>query len=178
MVRAAGCHTPGMVASRLRVLTFAGLAATSAALAHGGVAALADPRWGLPALAGAGVATAVLLTGWRLVVASGEHAAEASLATLILAMLVAQSCAHLALLLSGAPAHGDATGSLALHLALAVVAAWLVHRIDRHTVETASRALAATPDSRPPVLARPAGLAEPNGTCLAAVRGRAPPLIA
>ena len=69
---AAGCHTPGMVASRLRALTFAGLAATSASLAHGGVAALADPRWGLPALAGAGIATAVLLAGWRLVAARGS----------------------------------------------------------------------------------------------------------
>ena len=119
---AAGCHTPAMVASRLRALTFAGLAATSAALAHGGAAALADPAWGLPALAGAGVATAIMLAGWRLVAARGEQAAEASLAALILAMLVAQGGAHLALLASGVPAHGGSTGSLALHLALAIIA--------------------------------------------------------
>ena len=172
------CHTPCMVASRLRALTFAGLAATSAALAHGGVTALADPRWGLPALAGAAIATAVLLTGWRIVAARGEHAAEASLPALILSMLVAQSAAHLALLLSGVPAHGGPTGSLALHLALAVIAAWLVHRIDGYTAETAARALARAAAERPRAPTRPAGLAEPRGASPAAVRGRAPPLIA
>jgi hypothetical protein len=167
-----------MVASRLRALTFAGLAATSAALAHGGATALADPRWGVPALAGAAIATAVLLAGWRLVAARGEQAAEASLPALILAMLVAQGAAHLVLLLSGVPAHGGATGSLALHLALAVIAAWLVHRIDRHTAETAARAVARATAERPEPQPRPAGLAEPRGACPAAVRGRAPPLTA
>jgi hypothetical protein len=167
-----------MVASRLRALSFAGLAATSAALAHGGVAALADPSWGLPALAGAGVATAVLLAGWRLVAARGEHAAEASLAALIVAMLVAQSGAHAALLAAGTAAHGGSAGSLALHLALAVVAAWIVHRIDRHTLETAARAMAAPARRRPPALPRPGGTQAPSGTAPASPRGRAPPLTA
>jgi hypothetical protein len=167
-----------MVASRLRALCFAGLAATSAAVAHGGVAALADPAFGVPALTGACVATAVLLAGWRLVAAHGEHAAEASLAALILAMLAAQGGAHLALLAAGVGAHGGSSGSLALHLALAVVAAWLVHRIDRHTVETAARALSRTAPARPAVLPRPAGARTPSGTAPAAIRGRAPPLTA
>jgi hypothetical protein len=167
-----------MVASRLRALSFAGLAATSAALAHGGVAVLTDPAWALPALAGAGAATAVLLAGWRLLAARREHAGEASLAALIPAMLVAQLAAHLALLAAGTDAHGGAAGSLALHLALAVLAAWLVHRIDRHTVETAGRALAVHVQPRPPALPRPAAVDVPSGAVRAATRGRAPPLTA
>ena len=167
-----------MVASRLRALCFAGLAATSAALAHGGLAALVDPAFGLPALAGAGAATAVLLFGWRIVAARGEHPAESSLAALILAMLAAQGGAHLALLAAGVGAHGGSSGSLALHLTLAVVAAWLVHRIDRHTVERAARALRGGAPVRPPLLRRPAGARTPSGTALAAIRGRAPPLTA
>lgn len=167
-----------MVASRLRALCFAGLAATSAALAHGGVAALADPAFGLPALAGAGVATAVLLAGWRLVAAHGEHPAESSLPVLILAMLAAQGGAHLALLAAGVGAHGGSGGSLALHLALAVVAAWLVHRIDRHTAERAARVLRDNAPARPPLLRGPAGARTPSGTAPAAIRGRAPPLTA
>ena len=76
------------------------------------------------------------------------------------------------------PAHGGSTGSLALHLALAVIAAWLVHRIDRHTAEATARALARAAAERLRALTRPAGLAEPRTACQAAVRGRAPPLIA
>ncbi|HET6847798.1 MAG TPA: hypothetical protein VFH74_03000 [Gaiellales bacterium] len=167
-----------MVASRLRALSFAGLAATSAAVAHGGVSALSDPAWALPALAGSAVATAVLLAGWRLVAARGEHASEASLAALIPAMLVAQGAAHLALLAAGTAAHGGANGSLALHLSLAVVAAWLVHRIDRHTVATAARALAGTVRPRPTAPQRPTAIDVPSGTACATARGRAPPLTA
>ena len=167
-----------MVASRLRALSFAGLAATSAAVAHGGIAAMTDPAWAVPALAGAGAATAVLLAGWRLLTARGEHASEASLAALIPAMLMAQGAAHVALLAAGTAAHGGAAGSLALHLGLAVLAAWLVHRIDHHTVETAARALARRMSSRPPMLPRPASLDAPSGTAHAVSRGRAPPLTA
>ena len=167
-----------MVASRLRALSFAGLAATSAAVAHGGISAMADPAWGLPALAGAAAATAVLLAGWRLLAARGEHAGEASLAALILAMLAAQGAAHLALLAAGTAAHAGSSGSLALHLALAVVAAWLVHRIDRHTVDTAARALRTPPRMRPAPRPRPAGMNAPSSTAPAALRGRAPPLTA
>ena len=167
-----------MVASRLRALCFAGLAATSAVVAHGGVAALANPAWGIPALAGAGVATAVLLAGWRLVVARGERAAEASLPALIIAMAIAQAGAHATLLAVGVSAHGGSSGSLALHLALAVLAAWLVHRIDRRTVELAARTLAAALPDRAPPLPRPHAFAPPCGTSLSAVRGRAPPLTA
>jgi hypothetical protein len=167
-----------MVSTRLRALAFAGLAATSAAVAHGGAAALTDPAWALPALSGAAIATAVMLAGWRLVAAAGERAGEASLAALIPAMLVAQGVAHAFLLVAGSPAHAGASGSLALHLALAVVAAVLVHRVDRHTVERALRALATpavatqTPGRRPAVAELPCSAAP------AAIRGRAPPLTA
>jgi hypothetical protein len=167
-----------MVASRLRALCFAGLAATSAALAHGGVAALADPAFGLPALAGACVASAILLAGWRLVAARGEAATEASLAALMIAMLGAQGGAHLALLAAGVGAHGGSSGSLALHLALAVVAAWLVHRIDRHTIERAAGARCLPPPARSAPARWPATSHTPSGTAPTAIRGRAPPLTA
>jgi hypothetical protein len=167
-----------MVSTRLRALSFAALAAASAAVAHGGAAALTDPAWALPALGGATVATAVLLAGWRLVAARGERAAEASLALLIPAMLVAQGAAHASLLAAGAAAHPGPSGSLALHLALAVLAAVLVHRIDRHTVERAARALARPPAAQPAAARRPAATTLPCSTAPDAIRGRGPPVTA
>ena len=65
-------------------------------------------------------------------------------------MLAAQTAAHLALLWAGAPAHPGVPGSLALHLALAVMAAVLVQRIDVHTRRRALAALAAPPLPAPP----------------------------
>jgi hypothetical protein len=124
----------------LRALTFAALAAVTAAIAHGGLATLADPRWATAALSGAGVAALVMWRGWALVARWGKIEDTASLAALIPAMLAAQTAAHLALLAAGAPAHPGVNGSLALHLALAVVAAVVVQLIDVHTQR---RALAA-----------------------------------
>jgi hypothetical protein len=162
----------------LRALTFAALAAVTAAIAHGGPATLTDPRWALAALGGAGVAALVLWRGWMLVARNGRVDGTASLAALIPAMLAAQTAAHAALLAAGAPAHGGAPGSLALHLALAVVAAILVHRIDAHTQRRAMAALGSVPapvDEPPRPL--PARVA-PTGRPATAVHGRAPPLTA
>jgi hypothetical protein len=160
-----------------RACTFAGLAASSAAVAHGGLAALGDARWMAAAVGGAAVAALVLWQGWRLVAASGRVSPVASLAGLIPAMLVAQAAAHQALLWAGAPAHNGAQGSLALHMALAVVAAVLVRRIELHT---ARRAAAMAPP--PQVVAEPAR-PTPNrqpapSMHLRTRRGRAPPLAA
>jgi hypothetical protein len=162
----------------LRALTFAALAAATAAIAHGGPAVLADPRWAAAALGGSGLAALVMWRGWVLVARSGRVEGTASLAALIPGMLAAQTAAHLALLGAGAPAHGGAPGSLAFHLALAVVAAILVHRIDTHTQRRAAAALGSVPaqvDEPPrPLTGRPA----PAGRTPSAIRGRGPPLTA
>jgi hypothetical protein len=161
-----------------RACTFAGLAASSAAVAHGGPAALGQARWMAAALGGAAVAALVLWQGWRLVAASGRISPVASLAGLIPAMLVAQWAAHQALLWAGAPAHNGAQGSLALHMALAVVAAVLVRRIELHTARRAAAAMAPPPQvvAEP---ARPIRNRQPAPSVhLRTRRGRAPPLAA
>jgi hypothetical protein len=167
-----------MVARRLRAVTFAALAAATAAVAHGGLAALARPAWAIPAFAGALIATLVMWRGWMLVARRGHvPSGGASLASLIPAMLAAQAAAHVALLASGVPSHDGAGGSLALHLALAVVAALLVHRIDAHTLERAARALAVRFDRRTPV-PRPSPRAVPRSVHGRRPLGRSPPVIA
>jgi 4-amino-4-deoxy-L-arabinose transferase-like glycosyltransferase len=160
----------------LRALTFAALAAATAAVAHGGFAMLADPRWAIAALGGAGVAALVMWRGWALVARRGEIQDTASLAALIPAMLAAQTAAHLALLAAGAPAHPGAHGSLALHLALAVVAAVLVQLIDAHTQRCALAALTAPRLSSEHVVRRAPAAAAPRGLAGWHRRGRAPPL--
>ena len=162
----------------LRALTFAALAAATAAVAHGGPATLADPRWAIAALGGASVAALVMWRGWALVARSGSVDETASLAGLIPAMLAAQTAAHVALLAAGAPAHGDARGSLALHLALAVVAAILVHRIDAHTQRRAAAALGSVPARVDELPRTPRAHSAPEGRVAPAVRGRGPPLTA
>ena len=161
----------------LRALTFAALAAVTAAIAHGGLATLADPRWATAALSGAGVAALVMWRGWALVARWGKIEDTASLAALIPAMLAAQTAAHLALLAAGAPAHPGVNGSLALHLALAVVAAVVVQLID---VQTQRRALAVlTAPRRSEQVGRRAPAAGPrHGLAAWHRRDRAPPLSA
>ncbi len=161
----------------LRALTFAALAAATAAAAHGGFAMLADPRWAIAALGGAGVAALVMWRGWALVARRGQIQDTASLAALIPAMLAAQTAAHLALLAAGAPAHPGAHGSLALHLALAVVAAVLVQLIDVRTQRRALAALRQSPRlSSEHVVRRAPAAAAPRGLAGWHRRGRAPPL--
>jgi len=140
----------------LRALTFAALAAVTAAIAHGGLATLADPRWATAALSGAGVAALVMWRGWALVARWGKIEDTASLAALIPAMLAAQTAAH---------------------LALAVVAAVVVQLID---VQTQRRALAAlTAPRRSEQVGRRAPAAGPrHGLAAWHRRDRAPPLSA
>jgi hypothetical protein len=130
-----------------RYLTLAGLAAGSAVAAHGGWAELSDPRWAGAAAAGAAIAAAGLAwTGAAALAARWatselEHGrvprlggpAHRPLGVLeAAAVLVAsQACAHIALLLAGAPAHPGAGGALALHLALALAAALVASGVDR-----------------------------------------------
>jgi len=161
----------------LRALTFAALAAVTAAIAHGGLATLGDPHWAFAALGGAGIAALVMWRGWTLVARTGEIRETASLAALIPAMLAAQTAAHLALLAAGAPAHPGAHGSLALHLALAVVAAVLVQLIDVHTQRRALAARTAPRLSEHAVRRAPAAAA-PRGLPAWRRRDRAPPLTA
>ena len=130
-----------------RYLTLAGLAAGSAAAAHGGWSELSDPHWAGAAAAGAAIAAAGL--AWTGALASVAHRVTAELdhgrvrtlprraqrpLTVLEAavvLVVSQAFAHGALLLAGAPAHPGARGALALHLALALSAALLVSTVDR-----------------------------------------------
>lgn len=130
-----------------RYLTLAGLAAASAAAAHGGWSEISDPRWAGAAAAGAAVAAVGLaLTGAvastaRWVAAELDHgrvhrldiAAHRPLTVLEAAvvLVVSQAFAHAALLLAGAPAHTGSGGALALHLALALAAALVASTVDR-----------------------------------------------
>ena len=159
----------------LRALTFAALAAATAAVAHGGFATLADPGWAFAALSGAAVAALVMWRGWALVARRGAIQDTASLAALIPAMLAAQTAAHLALLAAGAPAHPGAQGSLALHLALAVVAAVLVQLIEVHTQRRALAALT-PPRISEQVVRRAPTAAASRGLAAWHRRDRAPPL--
>ena len=122
--------------------------------------------------------------GWALVARRGEIQDTASLAALIPAMLAAQTAAHLALLAAGAPAHPGAHGSLALHLALAVVAAVLVQLIDVHTQRRALAALTAprlvgagrATSTRRRRAPRPGRMAPPRPSTAAPRLTRPPPL--
>ena len=129
-----------------RYLTLAGLAAGSAAAAHGGWGELTDPRWAAAATLGAALATGGL--AWTGIVASAARWAAAELEhgrverlpdrghrplTVLEAAVVlvlSQACAHAALLVAGAPAHTGA-GGIALHLALALGAALAAAAVDR-----------------------------------------------
>jgi hypothetical protein len=130
-----------------RYLTLAGLAAGAAAAAHGGWAELSDPRWAAAAVAGAALAamglasTGLAALAARWATSELEHGrvprtasrAHRHLGVLEAAVVLvaSQACAHLALLLAGAPAHPGAGGALALHLALALAAALVASGVDR-----------------------------------------------
>ncbi|HYX86114.1 MAG TPA: hypothetical protein VE777_14165 [Gaiellales bacterium] len=135
-------------AARARYLMLAGLAAASAAAAHGGTAALADPRWMLPAAAGAALAVLGLLAVGAAAAAASAAARELGrgritrlcrtgthrplgLIEATALMVLAQASAHAGLLAAGAQAHTAAAGSLALHLALALVSAAVVCAVER-----------------------------------------------
>jgi hypothetical protein len=183
-----------------RYLTLAGLAAAAAAAAHGGWAELSDPRWAGAAALGAAVAamglaqTGMVAAAARWAAAELEHGHASHSApadyrplTVIEAAVVlaaSQACAHVALLLAGAPAHPGAGGALALHLALALAAALAVAAADR-AVSAALRDVAlafgrllelltAVPAARYPRPATP----PPRTLAARLPLGRAPPLTA
>jgi hypothetical protein len=181
--------------SLARGLALAGIAAASATAAHGGAMAVADPAWSIPALA---ASTAGALALVRMAAYAGDarraaaHALRGSpavtahgplgLTEAAAIMLAAQGCAHVALLLAGAPAHTGQAGALALHTALALFGAALVWSADR----ALCRALTGLADAvagvvelllRLPPPSRPLPLMAPVGCPpLGAPRGRAPPL--
>ena len=183
-----------------RYLTLAGLAAGSAAAAHGGWAELSDPRWAGAAAAGSALAamglawTGVVALAARWATSELDHGrvprvtsrAHRPLGVLeAAAVLVAsQACAHGALLVAGAPAHPGAGGALALHLALALAAALVASGVDR----ALSTALTGLSDAVGRVLELLAALPLARGAVLRsfpaptpATRlppGRAPPLAA
>jgi hypothetical protein len=156
----------------MRGAAFAGLAAASAALAHGDAR---DPRWLAVALAGAMLATAVLAAAGALAGRRLPTHTAAPLGAVTAAMLAAQSAAHAALLAAGAPSHAGLAGGLALHVVLAVISAVLVRGIDLRVASVSAGS------GSPPSLAATTAriqLAPPAPRAAFAVgasRGRAPP---
>jgi len=183
-----------------RYLTLAGLAAGTAAVAHGGWSELSDPRWaGAAALGAALAATGLSWTkvaaatarwtateleqGRARAVARTEHRPLTVLEAAAV-LVAAQCCAHAALLLAGAPAHPGAGGALALHIALALAAALAASAADRALSTALARLhaaarrllglLSALPAAPPPGRTSP-----PRRTPSARLPlGRAPPLAA
>jgi hypothetical protein len=115
--------------SRLRTLALAGLAASATAVGHGGPAVLSDPRWMLPALAGA---VACCLLAVRLAGIAAAHLSPVSgSTTATAAILVAgQLAAHQALIESGVHASPSPSGSLALHVALGLAGALVIRLVE------------------------------------------------
>ena len=127
----------------LRVLVVAAAGSESAIAAHGGAAGVTDPRWMLPSL------TAALACVWAVV--AGTRLARGALAPLpgspvgtACLLLLAQAVAHLTLLeLHVAPSMGQ-PGAIALHVALALVAAAAIVAAERalaHRIADAVRRL-------------------------------------
>ena len=127
-----------------RAAWVAGYSAAAAVIAHAGPSGLADPRWVAVALLGAAIALAAVLAAWVLqpvrlqsrtarVARADIRAAAGPIGTfetplpgLFGLFLVCQTAAHLGLLVLGT--HGSTTGSLALHVGLAMLGAlvlWL-----------------------------------------------------
>jgi hypothetical protein len=121
----------------------AGYSAAAAVIAHAGPSGLADPRWVAVALLGAAIALAAVLAAGAAAVRLQSRTARVARADISAAagpigtfetplpglfglFLVCQTAAHLGLLVLGT--HGSTTGSLALHVGLAMLGAlvlWL-----------------------------------------------------
>ena len=128
-----------------RWVTGAGLAAVAAVVAHAGPAGLGDGRALVAAGAGAALAalglafTASRILGGRrraaglLAGAGGESIAHAHVpfSVVVAAMLALQGAAHVGLLAAGIHAGAGATAAPALHIVLAIAAAWVVVAADR-----------------------------------------------
>jgi 4-amino-4-deoxy-L-arabinose transferase-like glycosyltransferase len=160
------------IGSLMRAVAFAGLAAASAALAHGDAR---DPRWLGAALCGAALATAVLAAAGSLAARRLPAHTAAPLGLLTAAMLAAQAVAHVAMLAAGAPSHAGLAGGLALHVVLAVLAALLVRGVDLR-IESASAASGRTPTLAPSTRRELLSRLEPPAATVAGISlGRAPP---
>ncbi len=147
-------HTPAMRDPRWVI--GAGLAAVAAVVAHAGPAGVTDGRSLTAAAAGALVAAvglsfagARILTARRaaaVVTAGGGGDApaygRAPFAAVAAAMLVLQGAAHIGLLAAGVHAGAGAAAAPALHIVLAIAAAWVVVLADR-AIASAHAALAA-----------------------------------
>jgi len=158
--------------SLMRAVAFAGLAAASAALAHGDAR---DPRWLGAALCGAALATSVLAAAGSLAARRLPAHTAAPLGLLTAAMLAAQAVAHVAMLAAGAPAHAGLAGGLALHVVLAGLAALLVRGIDLR-IESAGAASGPTPTLAPSMHRGPLNPLAPPAARVAGISlGRAPP---
>ncbi len=123
-----------------------GLSAVGAVFAHAGPAGIVDRRWLAAAAVGAVLALAALMvalwfavTLWRSVVdveralsaGPADVAEEIRFSALVGVMLACQACAHVALLSAGVSAHTGSSGSLALHLLLAIAGALVVALVGR-----------------------------------------------
>src|SRR5436190_19081889 len=156
----------------MRGAAFAGLAATSAALAHGDAR---DLRWLGAALCGAALATAVLAAAGSLAARRMQAHTAAPLGLVAAAMLAAQAVAHAAMLAAGAPSHAGLAGGLALHVVLAVLAAMLVRGIDLR-IASATAASGRTPTLAAPIRRGALSPLQPRAATVAAISlGRAPP---
>jgi hypothetical protein len=115
--------------SRLRTLALAALAASATAVGHGGPAVLTDPRWMLPALAGA---VACCLITVRIAGIAAAHLSPVSGSTTATAALLiaGQLAAHLALVESGVHASPSPSGSLALHVSLGLAGALVIRCLE------------------------------------------------
>ena len=162
-------------ASIFRLIGLAGLGTFVAAVSHGGTAAAGQAGWLAAALAGALVAVAAVIAGWRALTRCGRPPAQTPVAVLASGLIAAELASHWLLLASGTPAHTGETGSLALHTLLALAAAVLVRGLER----TAAARLDGSGDMpgeergdrKPAPPRRPYVRLVPSS-----VRGRAPPL--
>ncbi len=128
-----------------RWVTGAGLAAVAAVVAHAGPAGVTDGRSLAAAAVGALVAAVGLSFAGSRILAARRSAAlameggggdapgydRAPFAAVVAAMLVLQGAAHIGLLAAGVHAGAGATAAPALHIVLAIVAAWVVVSADR-----------------------------------------------
>lgn len=140
-------------------------------MAHGNPA---NARWLLLAACGALLATTLPAALWSRAV-GGDPFTALPLPLIVSWMLAAQMVAHVALAAAGADPHAGVTGSLALHVLLAVVSAVLIRRFELRLVS--AQAAARGPLCEPaPDLPRP-----PRRDALRSFRltanalGRAPP---
>jgi len=160
----------------VRRLPVAALAAAAAIAAHGGPALLREPVWQLTIIATALGVCAMAALATRAAANLTLTARPSPFWVTAAAMLVVQLCAHQALVLTGVHSGAGTTGTLALHVAVALLAAVLVHREShrrasrlqaladalRGVVAAASRAIPAVQAPRPLIVAPAAPRAPPS----------------